>query len=99
MSRLGDLWAGRLPLVEAFWVWAVGVGLAVNLAATALTLGALSAGLPPAAAVAAHLVPAPVNVALAIAVWRSAGRYEGPRRWAEGARVSAVGWAGLLMLL
>lgn len=99
MRRLGDLWAGRLPLAEAFWVWAVGVGLALNLAATAASLGALAAGLPAGLAVALHLVPAPANVALVVAVWRSADAYEGPRHWAEGARVSAIGWVGLLMLI
>ena len=99
MSRLGALWAGRLPLAEAFWVWAIGVGLMVNVAATALGLGALAAGLPALVAVALHLVPAPANVALAIAVWRSARHYDGPRHWAEGAQVSAIGWAGLLMLV
>lgn len=46
-----------------------------------------------------HLAPAPINLALAVAVWRSAGTYEGPRQWVEAARVSAIGWTGLLMLL
>lgn len=99
MSRLGALWAGRLPLAEAFWLWAVAGGLALNLAASALTLAALAAGLPGGLAVAVHLLPAPVNAVLAVGVWRSAARYEGPHHWAEGARVSAVAWAGLLMLI
>ena len=99
MRRLGDLWAGRLPLAEAFWVWLVGAGLALNVAATALSLGALAADLPAAVALALHLAPAPVDVALAIAVWRSARAYEGPAFWADGARVSAIGVAGLLVLV
>lgn len=99
MSRLGALWAGRVALAEAFWLWAVAGGLVLNLAFTALTFAVLAADLPGAVAVAAHLAPAPANVALAVAVWRSAARYEGPRHWAEGARVSAVAWAGLLMLI
>lgn len=99
MSRLGDFWAGRLPLAEAFWTWAVAGGLALNVAATGLTLAALAAELPPALAVAVHLAPAPLNVALAVAVWRSAARYDGPRAWAEAARAAAVAWAALLMLI
>lgn len=99
MRRLADLWAGRLPLAEAFWVWAVGVGLVLNLAATAASLAALADGLPAAVVVALHLLPVPANVALAVAVWRSATAYEGSTFWADGARVSAIGWAGLLMLI
>ena len=99
MRRLGELWAGRVPLAEAFWTWAVGVGLAVNLAATVVSLGALAGEMPAAVAVAFHLAPTPVNVGLAVAVWRSAGAYEGPQHWADAARAGAVAWAGLLMLL
>lgn len=99
MTRPGDLWAGRLPLGEAFWVWLVGVGLAVNVATTGLGLAALAADLPGAVALAFHLAPAPLNVALAVAVWRSARGYEGPAFWADGARVSAIGWAAFLMLV
>lgn len=99
MSRLGDVLAGRLPLAETFWTWAVGLGLAVNVAATALSLAALAADLPPAAALALHFAPVPCNIALVVAVWRSAARYAGPRRRAEAARMAVVAWAALLTLL
>lgn len=99
MRRLADLWHGRLPLAEAFWVWAVCAGLILNVAATALMLAALAADLPGGVALAVHLVPAPYNVAVAIAVWRSAGRYEGPQFWADMARTGAIAWAICLMLL
>lgn len=99
MSRLADFWNGRLPLAEAFWVWAVFVGLTLNVAATGLTLAALAAQLPPAAALAIHLAPAPLDVALAVGVWRSAGRYAGPRHRADMARAAAVVWAGVLTLV
>lgn len=99
MSRLGDLWAGRLPLGAAFWTWGVGVGAAVNLVATGGMMAAAAAGLPGAVALAIHLAPLPYNAAVAVGVWRSADRYEGPRLWAEAARVAAVVLAAVLTLL
>ncbi len=99
MRRLADLWAGRLPLAEAFWVWAVGCGLVLNLAATFLMLAVLTAELPAALALALNFAPAPANVALAIAVWRSANAYEGPQHWADAGRAAGVAWAAFLMLV
>lgn len=98
MSRMAALWAGRLPLVEAFWLWAVGGGLALNLGATFLMLALLTAELPAALALAVNFAPVPANVALAVGVWRSADRYEGPRHWADAARAGGVAWAAFLML-
>lgn len=99
MRRLADLWAGRLPLGEAFWIWAVGVGLALNVTASAAMLGMLAVDLPGALALAIHLAPAPYNVAVAIAVWRSAAAYEGPPGNAAAARVAVLAWAAFLMLI
>ena len=99
LARLADLWHGRLPLAEAFWVWAVGVGLALNLTTTTLMLAALAADLAAGVALAVHLLPAPYNVAVAVGVWRSAGRYEGPQVWADMGRAGAIAWAAFLMML
>ena len=99
MSRLPDLWHGRLPLSEAFWVWAIGIGLALNLAATSAMLALVAADLPAGLALGVHLLPVPYNVAVGVGVWRSAGSYEGPPFWADLARVAAIAWAALLMLL
>jgi hypothetical protein len=99
VRRLADLWAGRLPLGEAFWIWAVGVGLALNVAASAAMLGMLAAGLPGALALAVHLAPAPYNLAVVVAIWRSAAAYDGPPGNAAAARVAVVVWAAFLMLI
>ena len=93
MRRLvNDLWAGEVPLGEAFWRYAVAYGLLVNLVTSTLFLALLvrDAGLVPLIAVFA--LPIPYNVFAIVAVWRSAARYEGPNTWAELARVGAVIW-------
>ena len=99
MARLADLWHGRLPLAEAFWVWAVAVGLALNLGTTVAMLALIAADLPAGLALAVHLLPAPYNVAVAVGVWRSAGGYAGPQFWADMARAGGVAWALFLMML
>ena len=99
MSRLADLWAGRLPLAEAFWSWAAVVGIAVNAAATAGTFAVIAADLPAWLALVVHLVPLPYNAAIAVGVWRSAAHYQGPRHWADAARAVVLVWAALLTLL
>ena len=32
MAKLRSLWLGELPLGEAFWTWAIGIGLLVGYA-------------------------------------------------------------------
>jgi len=97
-ARIADFWHGRLPLGTAFWLWAVVIGAAVNVVATAGTFAALAADLPGLLALAIHLSPLPCNAACVIGVWRSATAYEGPRHLAEGARVAVVVWAVVLTL-
>ncbi len=99
MSAFADFWAGRLPLGAAFWTWGVAVGGTLNLAATAGSMGAVAAGLPALAALAIHQLPLPYNIAIGVGVWRSAGQYEGPRLWADAARIGAVALAAGLTLI
>ena len=42
MSRLRALWAGDLPLGEAFWTYAVSIGLTVNLVTSLLFLALIA---------------------------------------------------------
>ena len=44
---------------------------------------------------AVYFLPTPYNLFMVVAVWRSAGRYEGPDHWADLARIAAVVWAVL----
>jgi hypothetical protein len=99
VKELADLWAGRLPLDAAFWKHAVLFGLAANMAATAASLGAVTAGLSPVLALALHLTPLPYVVACATGVWRSAGRQSGSQFWAQAAQASVLVWSALLVLV
>jgi hypothetical protein len=40
----------------------------------------------------AFAIPIPYNLFVVVAVWRSAGRYPGPQKWADFARIGAVFW-------
>jgi hypothetical protein len=94
MTRLHALWAGDLPLGEAFWTYAVTVGLAVNLITSLLFLVLISWDRPIAALFVGYALSVPYNVVALVGVWRSAARYEGERIHADLARIlSLVGLA------
>ena len=92
MTRLRALWAGELPLGEAFWTYAVGVGLAVNIVTSLAFLALISWDRPFAALFVGYALSVPYNVVAVVGVWRSAARYEGQHIHADLARiVSLVG--------
>jgi hypothetical protein len=95
MTRLRALWLGELPLDEAFWTWAIGVGLLVNLTTSALFLALISADRPWEALFVGYALSVPYNVVAAVGVWRSAARYRGHPAHAALARVVTL----VLMLL
>lgn len=95
MEKLRSLWLGDLPLGEAFWTWAVGVGLLVNVATTGLFLAMITADQPWAALLLGYALSVPYNVLAAVGVWRSAARYPGPAQHADLARAVTA----ILMLL
>lgn len=98
MGKLGRLWRGELALGDAFWNWAVIGGLAVNITTSLAFFVMIASGQGIAALVVGYLFSVPYNILAGVGVWRSAARYEGPRRHAELARlVSAIG-LGLLSL-
>lgn len=102
---LKDLWAGRLPLADAFWTYAVFWGVLVNIGATAAALallvaakaaaGATAAHAAALAAAALHALPIPFNVVVLVGVWRSAARPDHPRL----AGLAARALAGLLFAI
>jgi hypothetical protein len=94
MTRLSRLWRGELPLPEAFWNWAVLGGLAVNGITSILFLALIVADYPVTAIVVGYVFSVPYNIIVAVGVWRSAGRFQGDRRWADLARaVTVIGMA------
>ena len=90
MTKLRALWLGELPLGEAFWTWAIGVGLLVNLTTTGLFIALITADRPWAALFVGYALSVPYNALAVVGVWRSAARYRGPPGHADLARVAAV---------
>ena len=96
MSRLRALWSGDLPLGEAFWTYAVGVALAVNLITSLLFLVLISWDRPIAALFVGYALSVPYNIVALVGVWRSAARYEGARIHADLARIISL--VGMVLL-
>ena len=95
MRKLRSLWLGELPLSEAFWIWAIGVGLLVNVTTSALLLAMISLDRPWSALIVGYVPSVPYNVLALVGVWRSAARYDGPAEHADVACVVTI----ILMLL
>jgi hypothetical protein len=94
--RLLALWRGDLPLTEAFWVYAVSVGLTVNVVTSLLFLALITADRPYAALFVGYVCSVPYNVAAVVGVWRSAARHEGERAFAELAKMVTL--IGMILL-
>ena len=87
-----QLWAGEIPLGEAFWRYAVVVGFFVNLVTSALLLALLAKDAGLVWVAVSFVLPIPYNVLAVVAVWRSAARYEGPETRADLARIVSLIW-------
>ena len=98
MGFITRLWNGEISLFDAFWFYAIGLGLLVNLVALALLFALLVNDAPNALLMAAFLLPIPYNVLFAVGVWRSADNDSSAARWADAAKITAVLWALLLTL-
>ena len=92
------LWAGELPLRQAFWQYAVGYGLLINLVTSMAFLALLTNDANIDLVALAFALPIPYNFVVAVAVWRSADRYSGPKTWADLASVGTVIWMVVLTL-
>ncbi|HEX6142177.1 MAG TPA: hypothetical protein VFZ01_05645 [Geminicoccaceae bacterium] len=94
ITTLRRLWAGEVPLDEAFWTWAVGGGLLVNLTTSFLFLALIVADQTLAAAFVGYGLSVPYNVLVTVGVWRAGARYEGSRMRADVIRmVTLIGMA------
>lgn len=87
------LWTGEVPLGRAFWEYAMVWGSLANLLTSVAYFALLATPLHPALALLMFALPIPYNVFVAVAVWRSADRYAGPRSRADLARLAVVLWA------
>ena len=82
-----DLWAGDVPLAQAFWeygvLYAILLGAASTMGSLALwSLDQMILGF------IVHVLPTPYAVLTLVAVWRAAGKYQGDQLWAGMARVA-----------
>lgn len=84
--------AGEVPLPMAFWGYAILYGLFVNGFASLAALMVVAAAGPPWLAALLFLLPIPYNLLIALGVWKSAGRWQGPPPWAALARLAIVVW-------
>lgn len=96
MKQIGRLWAGDVPLSEAFWQYAVLYGLLVNLVTSLLFLALVINEANAIVLVLAYAIPMPYNFVIAVAVWRSANSYPGPKEHANLARFVTVIWMVVL---
>ena len=87
MGELRRLWSGEMMLAQAFWIYAVFGGVAVNLVTSIMFMILISMDRPLAALVVGYGVSVPYNVVATVGVWRAAGRHEGDRTHADLARV------------
>lgn len=96
MVPLRRLWAGDLPLGEAFWTYAVTGGIAVNVVTTFLFLMFMAMEQTLLAALAGYGLSIPYNVVATVGVWRAAARETGDRLRADIYRVATL--VGMLLL-
>lgn len=87
-----SLWAGNVPLGEAFWSYAIAYGLLLNVMTSFLFTMLLVHDTAMQWLALAFALPLPYNLLVVVAVWRSADRYAGPKQRAELARLGTVLW-------
>ncbi len=96
MRKIRSIWLGELSLHEAFWTWAITIGLVVNLTSSILFLALISVDRPWAALSIGYGLSVPYNVLAMIGVWRSASHYQGPAAHADLARIVTISMMLLL---
>lgn len=96
---VADLWNGHVPLVRVFWEYAVAYGTVLNLLTTLAAFISFARGWPEAVSIGIFFSPAPYNLLMIVAVWRSAARYAGRAVWATLARALILVWAAIVTMI
>ena len=99
MTRLRALWRGELPLVTAFWDWAVIGALVINLSTTMFFILLIEQDLPITAFIVGHAFSIPYNIVVGVGLWRAAARYDGHPLWPLLARATALPMLTVLSFL
>ncbi len=89
-GALGRLWRGELPLADAFWTWAVAIGLIVNGSTSIACYALLAADRPVAALIVGYLVSVPYNIVVTVGVLRSTRREDADPLLARVVRVAII---------
>lgn len=98
MEKLNALWRGQLDLDEVFWTWVIFGRLLINVTSSVLFLAFITLDIPVAALVAGYGYSVPYNILVVTGLWRSAGRYHGPRYHADLARAVTLVLMGVLTI-
>ena len=96
MTRLRALWSGDLPLGEAFWTYAVTIGLAVNLTTSLLFLVLISWDRPVAALFVGYALSLPNTAGAVVGFGRPGAPQVGERPPPPLARI--VSLVGMVLL-
>lgn len=96
MGELRRLWTGEMPLIRAFWTYAVLFGVAINLLTSGMFIALIAAERPLAALFAGYGLSVPYNIVATVGVWRAAARHDGNPAHAELARIVTL--VGMLLL-
>ena len=96
MSKLRSLWQGDCPLADAFWTWAVTVGLLVNIVTSLIFVMLITQDRTVLALLGGYGISLPYNLVAIVGVWRSAARYQGPTVHAESARAATLALMAVL---
>ena len=98
-TLVGDLWRGDIPLVKTYWLFGVVVGICFAMVffwVNYLSTG-LAEGFGPVFILGLMLLYFVYTAFINVAIWRSAGKYQGPRRWAILAKIMVmISWAALI---
>ena len=86
------LWDGSCPLKETFWWYGVAYGFLLNFVTSLVFFALLTNEVNMVLVALAFVVPIPYNYFVVVAVWRSAGHFPGPQKWADLARIGVVIW-------
>lgn len=90
MNFLKELWRGDVPLFKTYWVFGFAVSVLLN-ALMILVVSVMEKN-PAIESVFLGLWGATTlyGVFIAVAIWRSAGKYQGPKHWMFLARAMVV---------
>lgn len=91
METIRELWRGEISLPRTYWLWgSVIYGLVVVFVGTLMIAALVAAtGFPFLTSVWQSFIILG-GMFMNVAIWRSAGNYQGPRVWTIVARIIAV---------